>query len=91
MSTSVSKNDIPKEKNNSIENTSSKRDITIFEKNIYDLTNKDIEEHFSVSKSNVHLKNSIEIIDVEEYRSYENILNSKMVCYYRKSRQRTFE
>ncbi|CAB4418184.1 unnamed protein product [Rhizophagus irregularis] len=91
MSTSVSKNNIPKEKNISIENTSIKRDITISEKNIYDLTNRDIEEHLSIPKSNIHLGiKSIEIIDVEDYRSHENLFNSKMLCYCRKSR-RTFE
>ncbi|PKK68275.1 hypothetical protein RhiirC2_782476 [Rhizophagus irregularis] len=64
MSTSVSKNNIPKEKYISIENTSIKRDITISEKNIYDLTNRDIEEHLSIPKSNIHLEiKSIEIID----------------------------
>ncbi|GBC52640.1 hypothetical protein RIR_jg27498.t1 [Rhizophagus irregularis DAOM 181602=DAOM 197198] len=57
-------------------------DITISEKNIYDLTNRDIEEHLSIPKSNIHLEiKSIEIIDVEDYRSHENLFNSKMLCY----------
>ncbi|PKB99532.1 hypothetical protein RhiirA5_429528 [Rhizophagus irregularis] len=55
MSTSVSKNNIPKEKN------------------------INIEEHLSIPKSNIHLEiKSIEIIDVEDYRSHENLFNSKI-------------
>ncbi|CAB4400754.1 unnamed protein product [Rhizophagus irregularis] len=82
MSTSVSKNNIPKEKYISIENTSIKRDITISEKNIYDLTNRDIEEHLSIPKSNIHLEiKSIEIIDVEDYR----IQKSKVEIYQLKT------
>ncbi|RGB32860.1 hypothetical protein C1646_762385 [Rhizophagus diaphanus] len=61
------------EKNISIENTSSKRDITIISENICDLTNRDIEEHLSIPKRYIHLEKSIEIIDVEDYRSHENL------------------